>query len=145
MNEVLVREEEERENEVHVAPFTDAEVLAMLHVIQDLDPPGVGALYLRECLLLQLSAAGQRESLAYRLVDESFDELIAHRLAASLRNASASARRRFRRRPTRSPNSITSPGCASAPAATTTSSPISWSSVSTASITSSSTTATCRA
>ena len=79
VNEVLVREEEERENDVHVAPFTDAEVLAMLHVIQDLDPPGVGARDLRECLLLQLSAAGQRESLAYRLVDESFDELIAHR------------------------------------------------------------------
>jgi RNA polymerase sigma-54 factor len=79
VNEVLVREEEEREDDAHVAPFTDDEVLAMLHVIQDLDPPGVGARDLRECLLLQLRAAGQGESLAYRLVDESFDELIAHR------------------------------------------------------------------
>jgi RNA polymerase sigma-54 factor len=51
----------------------------MLQIIQDLDPPGVGARDLRECLLLQLRAAGQRESLAYRLVEQAFEELIAHR------------------------------------------------------------------
>jgi len=79
VNEVLTREEAERDDDVQVDPFTDAEVLAMLLVIQDLDPPGVGARDLRECLLLQLRAAGHRESLAYRLVDETFDELIAHR------------------------------------------------------------------
>lgn len=78
-NEVLVREEEEREDEAHVDPFTDDELVAMLEIIQDLDPPGVGARDLRECLLLQLRAGGQRESLAYRLIDEAFDELIAHR------------------------------------------------------------------
>lgn len=79
VNDVLVREQEEREDDIHVDPFTDAEVLAMLQVIQDLDPPGVGARNLRECLLLQLRAAGQHESLAYRLVDEAFEELIGHR------------------------------------------------------------------
>ncbi len=79
INELLVREAEEREIESDVAPFTDTEMLAMLQVVQDLDPPGVGARDLRECLLLQLRAAGQRESLAYRLVEESFEELIAHR------------------------------------------------------------------
>jgi RNA polymerase sigma-54 factor len=77
VNELLEREAEERD--VEVEPFTMNELLAMLQVIQDLDPPGVGARDLRECLLLQLRAAGQRDSLAYRLVEEAFEELIAHR------------------------------------------------------------------
>ena len=79
LNEFLQREAEEREIESEVAPFTDAELLAMLQVVQDLDPPGVGARDLRECLMLQLRSAGQRDSLAYRLVEDSFEELIAHR------------------------------------------------------------------
>jgi RNA polymerase sigma-54 factor len=79
INELLQREAEEREVESEVAPFTDAEMQAMLQIVQDLDPPGVGARDLRECLMLQLRAAGQRESLAFRLVEESFEELIAHR------------------------------------------------------------------
>ncbi|MCC6432518.1 MAG: RNA polymerase factor sigma-54 [Gemmatimonadaceae bacterium] len=78
-NEVIVRAAEAREGDVDVAIFSDDEMLAMLQVIQDLDPPGVGARDLRECLLLQLRAAGQSDSLAYRVVDEAFDELIAHR------------------------------------------------------------------
>ncbi len=79
VNEWLQRESEERETDVQITPFTDAEMQLMLQVIQELDPPGVGARDLRECLLLQLQAAGRRDALAYRLVDESFDELIAHR------------------------------------------------------------------
>jgi len=78
VNELLQKESEERENN-SVAPFSDAELLTMLQVIQDLDPPGVGARDLRECLLLQLRAAGQKDALSYRLVDETFDELISHR------------------------------------------------------------------
>ncbi len=77
VNELLVREAEERDSEV--APFSDAEMQAMLAIIQELDPPGVGARDLRECLLLQLRAAGHRVSMAYRLVEESFEELISHR------------------------------------------------------------------
>jgi RNA polymerase sigma-54 factor len=79
INELLTREAEERDRDEDVPEFTDAQMLAMLQIIQDLDPPGVGARDLRECLLLQLRAAGQRDSLAYRLVEEAFDELIAHR------------------------------------------------------------------
>jgi RNA polymerase sigma-54 factor len=79
LNEFLQREAEEREIESDVAVFTDAELQAMLQIVQDLDPPGVGARDLRECLMLQLRAAGQRDSLAYRLVEDSFEELIAHR------------------------------------------------------------------
>jgi RNA polymerase sigma-54 factor len=77
VNELLTREAEERDAEVPI--FAEAEMLELLQIIQDLDPPGVGARDLRECLLLQLRAAGQRDSLAYRLVEGAFDELIAHR------------------------------------------------------------------
>ncbi|MFY7921956.1 MAG: RNA polymerase factor sigma-54 [Gemmatimonas sp.] len=79
VNELLQREADERDSDAEVPGFTDAEMLSMLQIVQDLDPPGVGARDLRECLLLQLRSAGQRESLAYRLVEDAFDELIAHR------------------------------------------------------------------
>ena len=56
-----------------------AEAEEMLAVIQHLDPPGVGARDLRECLLLQLRQEGDLESLTFRLVDQAFPDLIAHR------------------------------------------------------------------
>ncbi|MEN9509205.1 MAG: hypothetical protein RLZZ621_1768, partial [Gemmatimonadota bacterium] len=78
INELLDKEAEERDID-DVPYFSADEILAMLHIVQELDPPGVGARDLRECLLLQLRAAGQRDSLAHRLVEEAFEELIAHR------------------------------------------------------------------
>ena len=59
--------------------YTLAEAEAMLDVIQHLDPPGVGARDLRECLLLQLRQEGDTASLTFRLVDQAFADLIAHR------------------------------------------------------------------
>jgi len=59
--------------------YTTAEVEEMLAVIQKLDPPGVGARDLRECLLIQLREQKDTESLTFRLVDEAFPDLIAHR------------------------------------------------------------------
>lgn len=59
--------------------FTMAEVEEMLHILQRLDPPGVCARDLRECLLLQLEERKEGESLTYRLVKEAFPDLIAHR------------------------------------------------------------------
>ncbi len=59
--------------------FTTAEVEEMLHILQRLDPPGVCARDLRECLLLQLEERKEGESLTYRLVKEAFPDLIAHR------------------------------------------------------------------
>ena len=59
--------------------YTPAEGTEMLAVIQGLDPAGVGARDLRECLLLQLRDHRQGEALAYRLVHDAFDDLIAHR------------------------------------------------------------------
>ncbi len=79
INELLAREAEARGYEGELPLYTEAEVEQMLTIVQDLDPPGVGARNLRECLMLQLNAAGQRNTLQYRLVDEAFEELIAHR------------------------------------------------------------------
>jgi RNA polymerase sigma-54 factor len=60
-------------------PYTLAEAEAMLKVMQALDPPGIAARDLRECLLLQLRDRKETDSLGYRLLDEAFDDLIAHR------------------------------------------------------------------
>lgn len=62
-----------------VSLFTDAEVEEALAVVQRLDPPGVGARDLRECLLLQLRDAQLTETLAWRMVEGAFDDLLAHR------------------------------------------------------------------
>jgi RNA polymerase sigma-54 factor len=62
------------------APFyTMAEAEEMLAVIQRLDPPGIGARDLRECLLIQLGEQADTESLTFRLVHDAFPDLIAHR------------------------------------------------------------------
>jgi RNA polymerase sigma-54 factor len=52
-----------------------AEIERVLAIVQTLDPPGVGARDLRECLLIQLRAKGQEGSLAWRIVDEQFEHL----------------------------------------------------------------------
>jgi RNA polymerase sigma-54 factor len=59
--------------------YTTAEAEEMLHIIQRLDPPGIGARDLRECLLIQLGEQADTESLTYRLVHDAFPDLIAHR------------------------------------------------------------------
>jgi len=59
--------------------FTLAEVEEMLRILQRLDPPGVAARDLRECLLIQLEDRKETDSLTYRLVKEAFPDLIAHR------------------------------------------------------------------
>jgi RNA polymerase sigma-54 factor len=59
--------------------YTVAEAEEMLRMIQKLDPPGVGARDLRECLLLQLRDKKETETLAYRLVHDAFEDLKAHR------------------------------------------------------------------
>jgi len=62
-----------------IAPFTVEEVEKMLKVIQEFDPPGIGARDLRECLLLQFEDAGMEDTLAYRIVRDYFEQLINHR------------------------------------------------------------------
>jgi len=78
-NKLIEEFAEQREGEASVQPYTLAEAEAMLHIIQALDPPGVGARDLRECLLLQLEDKRQTETLAYRLVKEAWEDLKNHR------------------------------------------------------------------
>ena len=68
-----------RDDEEPLPLYTLAEGEAMLARIQDLEPPGVGARDLRECLMLQLRQAGLEQSVPFRLVRDCFDELINHR------------------------------------------------------------------
>jgi RNA polymerase sigma-54 factor len=78
-NRLLDEHAGESERDVDVAPYTAAEAEQMLRIIQKFDPPGVGARDLRECLLLQLEARNEADTLAHRLVKEAFDDLKAHR------------------------------------------------------------------
>jgi RNA polymerase sigma-54 factor len=51
----------------------------MLNVIQALDPPGIAARDLRECLLLQLDARHERDTLPWRIIHDHFDHLVNRR------------------------------------------------------------------
>ena len=80
VNEEVVRAAESLDRDIDDLPmYTDDEVEEMLTIIQNLDPPGVGARDLRECLMLQLREAGLEQSVPFRLVRDCFEELIAHR------------------------------------------------------------------
>ncbi len=57
---------------VNVSPERVAEVLA---IIQSLDPPGVAARDLKECLLLQLKASGQEDPLVIAIVEHHLHNL----------------------------------------------------------------------
>ena len=55
------------------------EIEKVLSVVQALEPAGVGARDLRECLLIQLDALGKRDSLAGRMIHDQFDHLVNRR------------------------------------------------------------------
>ncbi|MGH7993745.1 MAG: RNA polymerase factor sigma-54, partial [Limisphaerales bacterium] len=57
------------------ANLPEEKISEVLNVIQTFDPPGVGALDLRECLVLQLQRAGRQDSLEYRIVRDFMDAL----------------------------------------------------------------------
>jgi len=69
-------------------PFDEAE--RVLKVVQALEPTGVGARDLRECLMLQLEALNLRESLAYRMVSEHWRDVKLRRIAAIRKKTRAS-------------------------------------------------------
>ncbi len=79
LNEIVTEAADAAGLDVGDALYTEAEVEEMLNIVQSLDPPGVGARDLKECLLLQLREAGLQQSVPYRLVRDCFDELINHR------------------------------------------------------------------
>ncbi|MDM7914901.1 MAG: RNA polymerase factor sigma-54 [Candidatus Eisenbacteria bacterium] len=61
-------------------------VRAMIAKLQSCDPPGIGARDLRECLLLQLKAKGMEGTIAWRILDEQFDNLVKRRQAEIARD-----------------------------------------------------------
>jgi RNA polymerase sigma-54 factor len=80
LNDVVTKAAEEAGRDTEDLPlYTMEEGQQMIGTIQSLDPPGVGAQDLRECLLLQLKEAGLEQSVPYRLVRDCFEELINHR------------------------------------------------------------------
>jgi RNA polymerase sigma-54 factor len=80
VNESVQKAAEDSERDLTDVPlYTMSEAEDMLGIIQSLDPPGVGARDLRECLMLQLREAGLEHSVPFRRVRDCFDELIAHR------------------------------------------------------------------
>jgi RNA polymerase sigma-54 factor len=79
INEVVRLAAEAREDDRDPPFFSPPEAERMLRVIQGLEPAGVGARTLQECLALQLHDAGLAGTLAERLVREAFDEVLAHR------------------------------------------------------------------
>jgi RNA polymerase sigma-54 factor len=80
VNEMITQAAEAQDRDLGELPlYTVEEGERMLQMVQELDPPGVGARDLRECLLLQLKEAGLTQSVPYRLVRDCFEELIAHR------------------------------------------------------------------
>ena len=55
----------------------EIELIGILHIIQELDPPGVGARNLQECLLLQIQAKDMEDpniKLAHRILSDFFPE-----------------------------------------------------------------------
>jgi RNA polymerase sigma-54 factor len=80
VNDTILKAAEATERDTEDLPlYTMEEVDDMLRTVQTLDPPGVGARDLRECLMLQLREAGLEQSVPFRLVRDCFEELINHR------------------------------------------------------------------
>ena len=69
----------------------EARMGAALEVVQSLEPAGVAARDLSECLRLQLLRRGEGKSLAMRIVDSQLDALAKHRFGLIARELGASA------------------------------------------------------
>ena len=79
-----IDDEEERAREMVeldtlFADYTVEEAEAVLVEIQRLDPPGVGARSLQESILIQMRQADEGDTLAFRMVEGHFHELVNHR------------------------------------------------------------------
>lgn len=65
--------EESNEDLAGLAGVSPDQIEEARRLLLHLDPPGVGARTLQECLLAQLEVAGQQNSSAYRVLKESWD------------------------------------------------------------------------
>ncbi len=60
--------------------FTPEHLNEALRLVHELDPPGVGARDIRECLLIQLAQRSEDMGFEYRLVNDHMDALLENRL-----------------------------------------------------------------
>ena len=70
-------------------PVEDVE--KVLLVVQALEPAGVGARSLRECLLIQLDARSEKDTLPWRMIHDHFDHLVNRRFPEISRQLKCSA------------------------------------------------------
>jgi RNA polymerase sigma-54 factor len=70
--------------------FTLDDLHQALQLVQRLEPPGVGARDLKECLLIQMAQSGEDMSFEQRVVSEYMDELLENRLPAIARKKNCS-------------------------------------------------------
>ena len=62
--------------------FTIDDLKEAIELVQKLEPTGVGAWDLRECLLIQMAQSSKDMSFEYRLISEHMDDLLENRLPA---------------------------------------------------------------
>lgn len=79
INDVIRMAAEQSADDREPPLFTLADATRMLGIMQGLEPAGIAARDLQECLSLQIGGAGLEGTLAARLVREYFAELIAHK------------------------------------------------------------------
>lgn len=66
-------------------------VQCVLEEVHDFDPPGIAARDLRESLLIQLTRKGRRSSLAYKVVEQHFEDMLHNRVPQMKKSLGCSA------------------------------------------------------
>ena len=79
VNEMVMQAAAAADDQREMPLFRMDEAEVMLHIVQGLEPAGIAARTLHECLTLQLKDSGLVGTLSERIVREHFQELIAHR------------------------------------------------------------------
>jgi len=73
--------------------FTPDHLKEALRLVQQMDPPGIGARDLRECLLLQMTQSSEDMSFEYRLIADHMEALLENRLPEIARKMDCSMER----------------------------------------------------
>jgi RNA polymerase sigma-54 factor len=66
------------------------QLIPILRVIQTFDPPGVGAQSVKEVLLIQLKVMGKHHSLAFRIIENHYEDVLHNRIPAIAKSLSKS-------------------------------------------------------
>jgi len=68
-----------------------ADVQEASRLLKTLEPPGIGAVSLRECLLIQLEATGKKGSVAWQIIRDFYELLLRRRIPELARRVGVSA------------------------------------------------------